>query len=285
MQINRHAVSKIIPTGLIKAKKWLWIFVPWVFLELLKHRLFSWANEQIDRMAAVLGPHMTPALLSVEASLRGWASGHPFELFMSFVGIYCTAIVTHTWRSITHKGVLAQGADPRSHRAALSDRLERISPDGIEIHIRALHPPDSGIDGLLMSITNRGERTLDSCRAVVESFRSFDSRRQSFRVESAGNAEIVRFSAVRPDYESGSYWFVRINKQSEQLEIGNTTGKGTMLWPPKAPASTQKWLLTVRLEGEVRTDQARSQPLPVWRFDVCVEWTRPNTLKVGHPPQ
>ena len=119
----------------------------------------------------------------------------------------------------------------------------------------------------------------------MENFRSFDSRRQSFRVESAGNAEVIKFSAIRPDYESGGYWFVRIHKQSEQLEIGNTIGKGAMPWPPKDTAPTQKWLLTVRLDGEVRTDQGRPQALPVWSFAVCIEWTKPNTLKVGHPPQ
>jgi TIR domain len=173
----------------------------------------------------------------------------------------------------------------QSSDAGLSDSLVVISPSELEAHIRVSHQAETEIAGLLISIVNRGERTLDSCRAIVEGFRSFDSKRQSFRVESAGTAEIVTFRAVRPDYESGSYWLVRINKQSERLETGNDTRKVVMMWPPKDPASTQKWLLALRIDGEVRTDQARPQPLPVWRFDVCIEWTRPNTLKVGHLPQ
>lgn len=258
--------------------------------KLVEHRLLEWANNRIDEGATKLMPYFRDILAASIA--------HPWWSVFVFLAGYSIVMVAvahlSAWGDPTEgqhqeSSKAASSADSllQSHldSAALSDSLELLSPQGIETHIRVSHQTETGIDGLLMSIVNRGERTLDSCRTVVENFRSFDSRRQSFRVESAGNAEVVRFSAVRPDYDSGGYWFVRINKQSEQLEIGNTIGKGVMLWPPKDPALAQKWLLTVRLEGAVRADQGLPQSLSVWRFDVCIEWTRPNILRISNPPR
>ncbi len=297
-----HYYKRVIANINAHPRKWAGSVVLVIGERLLEHRLLGWANDRIDEGATRLMPYLRDILTASIA--------HPWWSLFVLLAAYSIVMIAISHLSVLLPFVIrarsASDANTKSKQnratglgsdhpskylatnendppfiADLSDEFEVSSPDELLVRIRASH--DSEIDALLVHIVNRGERTLDSCRMVVESFRSFDSRRNKFRVESAGNAEVVRFGAVRPDYESGGYWFVKIDKQSQQLEIGNT-GRGVMSWPPKDPVSTQTWLLTVRLEGEVRTEQSRPQPLPMWRFEVCVAWRKPNTLLVGRSP-
>ncbi len=68
-----------------RAKRWLWTFVPWVLVELIKDRVFTWANGRLDRGA---GP-MMEALKHASA----WTIGNPGLLFLYFVAFYCLGVV------------------------------------------------------------------------------------------------------------------------------------------------------------------------------------------------
>lgn len=269
----------------------------WEWIE--HYHTLVWIIESVGA-AGVISAFLAALLKFLHQQIEWFLIGGIFALssFLFGVALYARNKETDEKRSdtepssttevLTEPPTTAEQAEQKyldESDITLSDSLELTSPSEIEVHLKISKEPGAQTDGVLINIVNRNQSTLDSWRVVVESFRSFDSRRRIFRPESAGSAEVGRFGAVRPDWESGGYWLLRINGQSEQLEIGNTVGKGALQWPPKDAAVTQKWLLTVRLEGNLRTDKGPLRPLPMWTFSVCIEWTKPNILKVGRPPQ
>lgn len=161
--------------------------------------------------------------------------------------------------------------------ARLSKSFELTSPSEIELHFKTSGQPETEIAGVLVTIVNRGEYTLTACRLIVTSARSYNARRQSFRIESAGQGLAATITSVRPDDKSGGYWLLRVNTKTQQLEIGANIGQGFLRWPGKDPAQVQKWLFEVRLEATNSTGQ-----LPNWSFQIRLDWTPPATLGIGN---
>jgi len=290
MQINWPAIkdgygplSTILSAIVSKAKYWLWILLVWVVEEILKHRLFSWINGQIDKLSAMLGPHMMIAVSSAATSLTSWTAAHPFELFMSFVGLYCVAVVSHACYSVAHRIEANDPSPPappgpsvdRSATMAPLDDLEIPSDDGLGIRVWFSNQPATGTVGLLISVINDGTESLKSRKVRLARARSFDSKRKNFIDDLQAHVLLPAFGDVPHNNESKAEWLVLINHDKGQLEIGGKRGGVPLRWPPREPIQTkQVWLLTVAVEAE---------RVALHAFHFLMEWTRPNTIKVRKP--
>lgn len=306
LRLRTRALHPALSAVIGRARSWLWIFIAWGVLRLL---LSPWAGKAISLLL--------PYARTFWSSIAAWASIHPIEMFLVFAGVYSIAVVTDTRRFIASaiKRSVTTNAPPevgtpratvntddiiRSRApnpvklaaqlgraetifATLADELEQSSPDSVRIRIRVFHQPESGIDGLLMSIVNDGIKPIKINKASVVASKSFDATRMTFREDLTGHATLPPFDDVNPSFESNSQWFIRISKGGGHMEIGNTHGQGVLTWPNRDPTPIQIWLLTVYIEVQKKLNATETETFAPWQFPVRLAWKRPNQIKVGSP--
>ncbi|MGA3028709.1 MAG: hypothetical protein ABSF98_28545 [Bryobacteraceae bacterium] len=165
---------------------------------------------------------------------------------------------------------------PMEAEAALSDALRLTSPDGIDVLIRSYHQPDTGIDGLLVSIGNARTETLNNCTARVNGAQNFDSKMKIFRDDPLAHIQLAPFGDISPGSAPAGHaqWLVRIN-QKEQLQLSNVEGIGVLHWPNTEPPQVQTWRLWVSIVAD---------GLAPWEFHFRAVWPRQSrTIKVRRP--
>lgn len=254
----------------IKANPWKWLGGLALVLaqKLFEHRALLWANNRVDEGASIVVPYIRDILMTVVA--HPWVS--VFVLLASYSILMVAIAHVSAWRS---QEVPLQSANATDN-ADPSDSLELLSPDRVGVHIQAFHQPETGIDGLLLSILNETTTMLKSCIGRVNRARSLDSKRSTFIDGLSASTLLHPFGDVPHNDESKPQWLVRISNDKARLEIGATNGEGGLRWPPREPLQIlQVWLLTISIEVEGQTQH---------EFVFRMEWSRQsNTLKVRLP--
>jgi serine/threonine protein kinase len=153
---------------------------------------------------------------------------------------------------------------PTHLETPMSDELRSSSPANIWLHIER-HP---SLLGLIFDVTNRRTKNVRDCMVYVTDARSFDAISREYR-EGVGlkkrrlsiHKEILAGDVTTPS------WLLRVN--DGHLEMGDSTGKGVLLWPKADKSDTQLWALNITVEAV---------DIEPWTLGITVEWQREANL-------
>jgi serine/threonine protein kinase len=153
---------------------------------------------------------------------------------------------------------------PTHLETPMSDELRSSSPANIWLHIER-HP---SLLGLIFDVTNRRTKNVRDCMVYVTDARSFDAISREYG-EGVGlkkrrlsiHKEILAGDVTTPS------WLLRVN--DGHLEMGDSTGKGVLLWPKADKSDTQLWALNITVEAV---------DIEPWTLGITVEWQREANL-------